>query len=68
MFLVFSNIDPEAVSDVTKDESEKPRFQFSFRMLWAFTGSGWLMSIAYLDPGNIEADLQVGHDVKIYEI
>ena len=23
-------------------------------------GPGWLMSIAYLDPGNIEADLQSG--------
>lgn len=33
---------------------------FSFRKLWAFTGPGWLMSIAYLDPGNIESDLQGG--------
>ncbi|XP_059812153.1 natural resistance-associated macrophage protein 2-like [Hypanus sabinus] len=34
--------------------------QFSFRKLWAFTGPGFLMSIAYLDPGNIESDLQSG--------
>ncbi|XP_066593497.1 protein Malvolio [Prorops nasuta] len=33
---------------------------FSFRKLWAFTGPGFLMSIAYLDPGNIENDLQSG--------
>ncbi|XP_077994125.1 metal transporter nramp1 homolog isoform X2 [Glandiceps talaboti] len=33
---------------------------FSFRTLWAFTGPGFLMSIAYLDPGNIESDLQTG--------
>uniref|UniRef100_A0AC35U027 Protein Malvolio n=1 Tax=Rhabditophanes sp. KR3021 TaxID=114890 RepID=A0AC35U027_9BILA len=33
---------------------------FSFRKLWTFTGPGWLMSIAYLDPGNIESDLQGG--------
>uniref|UniRef100_A0A8C5W6K1 Natural resistance-associated macrophage protein 1 n=1 Tax=Leptobrachium leishanense TaxID=445787 RepID=A0A8C5W6K1_9ANUR len=33
---------------------------FSFRKLWAFTGPGFLMSIAYLDPGNIESDLQCG--------
>ena len=33
---------------------------FSFRKLWAFTGPGFLMSIAYLDPGNIESDLQAG--------
>lgn len=32
----------------------------SFRTLWAFTGPGWLMSMAYLDPGNLEADLQQG--------
>jgi len=30
------------------------------RRLWAFTGPGFLMSIAYLDPGNIESDLQSG--------
>lgn len=28
--------------------------------LLAFTGPGWLMSIAYIDPGNLEADLQCG--------
>uniref|UniRef100_A0A2K6FYQ2 Solute carrier family 11 member 1 n=1 Tax=Propithecus coquereli TaxID=379532 RepID=A0A2K6FYQ2_PROCO len=33
---------------------------FSFRKLWAFTGPGFLMSIGFLDPGNIEADLQSG--------
>ncbi|XP_040008940.1 natural resistance-associated macrophage protein 2-like isoform X2 [Xiphias gladius] len=32
----------------------------SLRKLWAFTGPGFLMSIAYLDPGNIESDLQSG--------
>ncbi|XP_073503513.1 natural resistance-associated macrophage protein 1 [Phyllobates terribilis] len=36
------------------------RAGFSFRKLWAFTGPGFLMSIAYLDPGNIESDLQCG--------
>ncbi|XP_026474305.1 LOW QUALITY PROTEIN: protein Malvolio-like [Ctenocephalides felis] len=39
-------------------ETEKEGF--SFRKLWAFTGPGFLMSIAYLDPGNIESDLQSG--------
>ncbi|KAL7306574.1 hypothetical protein TKK_0001263 [Trichogramma kaykai] len=33
---------------------------FSFRKLWAFMGPGFLMSIAFLDPGNIESDLQSG--------
>jgi natural resistance-associated macrophage protein len=32
----------------------------SLRLLWAFMGPGWLMSIAYLDPGNLESDLQAG--------
>ncbi|KAG2223121.1 hypothetical protein INT45_005677 [Circinella minor] len=33
---------------------------FSFKKLWKYTGPGWLMSIAYLDPGNLESDLQAG--------
>ncbi|XP_067843008.1 natural resistance-associated macrophage protein 1-like [Heptranchias perlo] len=33
---------------------------FSFKKLWMFSGPGFLMSIAYLDPGNIESDLQSG--------
>ncbi|XP_012152502.1 solute carrier family member malvolio isoform X7 [Megachile rotundata] len=37
---------------------------FSFKKLWAFTGPGFLMSIAYLDPGNIESDLQSGVAAK----
>lgn len=31
-----------------------------FKVLWTYMGPGWLMSIAYLDPGNLEADLQAG--------
>nr|XP_039254394.1 natural resistance-associated macrophage protein 2-like [Styela clava] len=31
---------------------------FSWKRMWAFTGPGFLMSIAYLDPGNIESDLR----------
>ncbi|XP_036419462.1 natural resistance-associated macrophage protein 2-like [Colossoma macropomum] len=41
---------------VPTDDSEI----FSFRKLWAFTGPGFLMSIAFLDPGNIESDLDSG--------
>ncbi|GMT36733.1 hypothetical protein PFISCL1PPCAC_28030, partial [Pristionchus fissidentatus] len=43
--------------DVPQDDPDK---WFSFRTLWAYTGPGFLMSIAYLDPGNIESDLQSG--------
>ena len=40
---------------------------FSLKKLWLFTGPGFLMSIAYLDPGNLEADLQLGASGK-YEL
>ena len=35
-------------------------FKFSWRKLLHFAGPGWLMSLAYLDPGNLESDLQQG--------
>jgi natural resistance-associated macrophage protein len=41
----------EEVIDVPLAEEDG---KFSFKTLWAFTGPGFLMSIAYLDPGNIE--------------
>ncbi|XP_071040385.1 protein Malvolio isoform X3 [Parasteatoda tepidariorum] len=43
---------------------ETDDYKFNFRKLWAFTGPGFLMSIAYLDPGNIESDLQSGAAAK----
>eukprot|EP00042_Codosiga_hollandica_P044253 m.432074 g.432074 ORF g.432074 m.432074 type:complete len:434 (-) comp56746_c0_seq5:614-1915(-) len=50
---------PEDESDLSSDFTGKyPRF--SFKKLWAFTGPGLLMSIAYIDPGNLESDLQAG--------
>ncbi|XP_055520545.1 natural resistance-associated macrophage protein 2-like [Leucoraja erinacea] len=48
----------EAEKKIHIPDSQSTRF--SFRKLWAFTGPGFLMSIAYLDPGNIESDLQSG--------
>ncbi|KAF0719701.1 Aste57867_867 [Aphanomyces stellatus] len=36
------------------------RVQFSWATLWSYTGPGWLMSMAYVDPGNLESDLQSG--------
>ncbi|KAD0767442.1 hypothetical protein E3N88_43738 [Mikania micrantha] len=41
------------------DHSNTPP-SFSWRKLWRFTGPGFLMSIAFLDPGNLEGDLQAG--------
>ncbi|XP_023688987.2 natural resistance-associated macrophage protein 2 isoform X1 [Paramormyrops kingsleyae] len=65
---VYSSIGPATDDDAfsTYFEEKIPvpehggQMGFSFRKLWAFTGPGFLMSIAYLDPGNIESDLQSG--------
>ncbi|PIN18385.1 Mn2+ and Fe2+ transporters of the NRAMP family [Handroanthus impetiginosus] len=42
------------------DEYSTTAPPFSWRKLWLFTGPGFLMSIAFLDPGNLEGDLQSG--------
>ncbi|XP_076597056.1 natural resistance-associated macrophage protein 2-like isoform X2 [Chaetodon auriga] len=60
-----NNQNNEPVSSTYFDQKvpvpeEDSEWGFSFRKLWAFTGPGFLMSIAYLDPGNIESDLQSG--------
>ncbi|RCH78116.1 hypothetical protein CU098_002917, partial [Rhizopus stolonifer] len=39
---------------------EEDNVSFSLNKLLHYTGPGWLMSIAYLDPGNLESDLQAG--------
>lgn len=47
------------LSDKLYDADIDPRF-FSFRTFLKYAGPGWLMSLAFIDPGNIEADLQAG--------
>jgi hypothetical protein len=42
------------------DSEEKVPIHFSFKKLMQFAGPGLLMSIAYLDPGNIAGDLDAG--------
>ncbi|KAI8064838.1 natural resistance-associated macrophage protein-domain-containing protein [Gilbertella persicaria] len=42
------------------DTGAVSKSMFSFKKLWKYMGPGWLMSIAYLDPGNLESDLQTG--------
>ena len=32
----------------------------TWRDFWYFSGPGWLLSIAYVDPGNYQADIQAG--------
>lgn len=45
---------------VQVDDSPVSNKCLDFKVLWTYMGPGWLMSIAYLDPGNLEADLQAG--------
>lgn len=56
--------DHDAAVEVDNDPDPPPdaplRFVFSWRKLWRFAGPGWLMSLAYLDPGNLESSLQMG--------
>ena len=42
------------------DGEEFGRNGFALGELWKFTGPAWMVSIAYLDPGNLETDLQAG--------
>ncbi|KAA0032521.1 hypothetical protein IC582_025528 [Cucumis melo] len=46
--------------DETESDSDVGLLPFSWRKLWLFTGPGFLMSIAFLDPGNLESNLQAG--------
>ena len=53
------------VEDETTDAEVDADFNggwcyINWKTLWAFIGPGWLVSIAYLDPGNLESDLQAG--------
>lgn len=48
------------VEDPAWQGDELPKNWFSWKALWSFTGPGFLMSIAYIDPGNLESDLQAG--------
>ena len=54
----YMNDDTEMLSCGPCFTSDMPPFRWS--KLYAFLGPGFLMSIAYLDPGNIESDLQSG--------
>lgn len=66
---VSPTISPSQAEDTTYfaaqiDIPDSGNYSFSWRKLWAFTGPGFLMSIAYLDPGNIESDLKCGAVAK----
>lgn len=50
----FDALSKRSEEDVTKQE------QPGWRKLMSFVGPGFLVSLAYLDPGNLETDLQAG--------
>lgn len=54
--------DEKAIEQKTwaQNDDDEQTFRFSWKRLMRFSGPGFLMSIAYLDPGNIESDLQQG--------
>ncbi|KAM3578536.1 hypothetical protein VKS41_008921 [Umbelopsis sp. WA50703] len=56
---LYSNADLQVDKDKV-DTGDIDERLFSWKKLWSYTGPGWLMSIAYLDPGNLESDLQSG--------
>lgn len=48
------------VVGIDESEGDVDSWSFSWKKLWLFSGPGLLMSIAFLDPGNLEGDLQSG--------
>ncbi|XP_054820004.1 metal transporter Nramp5-like [Prosopis cineraria] len=52
-----------SVQNAESKQQEKP----GWRKLLAFIGPGFLVSLAYLDPGNLETDLQAGANHR-YEL
>ncbi|KAI4388637.1 hypothetical protein MLD38_000949 [Melastoma candidum] len=56
-----SSTDKVLILDAEEDpDMTAARPRFSWKKLWLFTGPGFLMSIGFLDPGNLEGDLQAG--------
>ncbi|KAI8550019.1 hypothetical protein RHMOL_Rhmol06G0071500 [Rhododendron molle] len=41
-------------------EASTVAMAFSWKKMWQFTGPGLLMTVGFLDPGNIQGDLQAG--------
>ncbi|THU57062.1 hypothetical protein C4D60_Mb11t23800 [Musa balbisiana] len=52
-------------SDMNKDESQE--LKAGWKKFLAHVGPGFLVSLAYLDPGNLETDLQAGANHR-YEL
>lgn len=46
--------------DILSQKSFESKFEFQWRKLLAYMGPGFFISIAYIDPGNLGIDIQVG--------
>lgn len=57
---LINNSDVGPIDSEWYDSEEKVPIKFNFKKLMSFAGPGLLMSIAYLDPGNIEGDMDAG--------
>lgn len=57
---VEAEVEVEFGEEDDADPNAPLRFKFNWRKLMRFMGPGWLMSLAYLDPGNLESDLMQG--------
>ena len=55
-----TEIEQYLTNDEWYDKQPKEKFRFNCKKLMSFVGPGFLMSIAYLDPGNIAGDLDAG--------
>lgn len=51
--------DGDSVGDNNEEEKNTDDPYFSWTTFLSYAGPGCLIAIAYLDPGNLEADLQV---------
>ncbi|KAH7387129.1 hypothetical protein KP509_16G007000 [Ceratopteris richardii] len=58
-----SSFDSETAIDLQSTQVEVPHDR-GFKKLFAYVGPGFLVSIAYMDPGNFESDLQAGANYK----
>ncbi|XP_039174315.1 metal transporter Nramp5 [Eucalyptus grandis] len=47
-------------TDGQSDQEDSPEQKPGWRKFLSFVGPGFLVSLAYLDPGNLETDLQAG--------
>ncbi|XP_010063416.2 metal transporter Nramp5 [Eucalyptus grandis] len=54
------SVDPHQHHDKEHNDHHQPHQKAGWRKFMSFVGPGFLVSLAYLDPGNMETDLQAG--------